>query len=147
MLRCEASRVRGKRRDAFSLVELIAVIVILSMLAGLVAFKTRSYLLTSKQNGAKVEIRKLSEAIETFYAVNDRYPTSEEGLDVLVSGTDRMPDGVIDKVPLDPWLVPYQYNMPGKRGPYDIICLGADGREGGSDADRDITNHDLESAQ
>ena len=147
MLRCNRTSVRRRRPSGFSLVELIAVIVILSMLAGLVAFKTRSYLLTSKQNGAKVEIRKLSEAIETFFAVNDRYPTSEEGLQVLVNGTERMPDGVIDKVPLDPWQVPYQYNMPGKQGPYDIICLGADGREGGTDADRDITNHDAETPQ
>ncbi len=147
MLRCDQGSITRRKRKAFSLVELIAVIVILSMLAGLVAFKTRSYLVTSKQNSAKVEIRKLCEALETFFAMNDRYPTSEEGLKILVTGNERMPDGIIDKVPLDPWRVPYQYNMPGKHGAFDVICLGADGREGGTDADRDISNHDDESAE
>ncbi|MEO1525516.1 MAG: type II secretion system major pseudopilin GspG [Planctomycetota bacterium] len=143
MLRCE----RARRRGAFSLVELIVVIVILSMLAGLVAFKTRSYLITSKQNSAKVEIRKLCEALETFFAMNDRYPSSDEGLEILATGNERMPNGIIDKVPLDPWRYPYQYNMPGKSGAYDVICLGADGREGGANSDSDISNHDIESAQ
>ncbi len=137
---------RSTRRGGFSLVELIAVIVILSMLAGLVAFKTRSYLITSKQNGAKVEIRKICEALETFYATEDRYPTSEEGLEILASGSERMPEGILDKVPLDPWRHAYQYNQPGSSGPYDVICLGGDGREGGTAADQDFSNHDVETA-
>ena len=153
MLRCRCKsplkhrRSLARRRHAFSLVELIAVIVILSMLAGLVAFKTRSYLVTSKQSSAKVDIRKVCEALETFYAMNDRYPTSDEGLEILVTGTERMPDGIIEKLPLDPWRVPYQYNMPGKNGPYDVICLGADGSEGGTGANQDLSNHDDASLQ
>jgi len=133
-------------RNGFSLVELIAVIVILAMLAGLVAFKTRSYLVTSKQNAARVEIRKICEALETYYAANDRYPTSDEGLEALANGSDRMPDGILDKVPLDPWRHSYQYTQPGSDGPYDVICLGADGREGGAAADQDITSFDLATA-
>jgi general secretion pathway protein G len=127
-------------------VELIAVIVILAMLAGLVAFKTRSYLVTSKQNAARVEIRKICEALETYYAAHDRYPTSDEGLEALANGSDRMPDGILDKVPLDPWRHSYQYTQPGAAGPYDIICLGADGREGGTAADQDIANFDIAAA-
>lgn len=145
MLRSKTPSVKPALRGAFTLVELIAVIVILAMLAGMVAFKTRSYLITSKQNAARVEIRKISEALETFYATNDRYPTSEEGLEILVKGSPRMPGGILDKVPLDPWRHSYQYNQPGSSGPYEVICLGADGREGGAEENLDIRSGDFDS--
>lgn len=146
MLPCRRTLSKASRRSGFSLVELIAVIVILAMLAGLVAFKTRSYLVTSKQNAARVEIRKICEALETFYTTNDRYPSSDEGLEILATGTDRMPGGILDKVPVDPWRNQYQYIQPGTNDAYDVICLGADGREGGSDADKDIASFELTSS-
>lgn len=156
MWRCKAGRKRREchtaafvyRRDTvwhrtgFSLVELIAVIVILAMLAGLVAMKTRTYLITSKQNGAKVEIRKICEALETFYTTHDRYPTSEEGLEILASGTPQLRGGILDKIPLDPWKNPYQYLQPGTTGPYAVISLGADGREGGEDDAKDLSSEE-----
>lgn len=137
---------KSSERAGFSLVELIAVIVILAMLAGIVAVKTRTYLVTSKQNGAKVEIRKICDALETFYAAHDRYPTSEEGLEILVTGTSRLRGGVLDKIPLDPWKRSYQYIQPGVNGPYAVISLGADGREGGTDDAMDISNEATEEA-
>lgn len=147
MWRCERGAKTGVKRHGFSLVELIAVIVILSMLAGLVAVKTRTYLVTSKQNGAKVEIRKLTEALETFYATHDRYPSTDEGLEILAKGTPRMPEGIIDSVPLDPWRNAYQYNQPGRSGPYEIVSLGADGREGGTGGDQDFSSADVETKE
>lgn len=136
-------RQRGVR-TGFSLVELIVVMVIIGMLATMVVFRTRSYLIISKQNAAKMEIAKMSEALETFYAMSDRYPTNEEGLVVLSQSTDNLPDGILNKLPLDPWKRDYQYNSPGKTSAYEIICLGADGREGGEAADMDISSEDLD---
>lgn len=134
-----------KRRNAgFSLVELMVVMVIIGLLAGLVVFRTRSYLIASKQNAAKAEIARIVQALDTFYATADRYPTSDEGLEVLATPSAAMTDGILNKVPVDPWKHPYQYNSPGRNGPYEVICLGADGREGGEGADRDITNEDVE---
>lgn len=126
--------------SGFSLVELIVVMVILGMLAGLVAVRTRGYLISSKQNAAKAEIANIVKAVETFYADQNRYPTTDEGIDILLVATDSWPDGFLNKKPLDPWKNPYEYVSPGSSEPYEIICLGADGREGGEGENRDFTS-------
>ena len=135
---------RSRRSKGFSLVELLVVMVIIGMLASLVVFKTRSYLIASKQNAAKAEIAKMVQALESFYAAHDRYPTNDEGLEILVTGTEAFPDGLLNKVPTDPWKNAYQYNSPGRAGPFEVICLGTDGREGGEKAARDISSDDLD---
>lgn len=133
---------RHRRRSGFTLMELMVVIVILGLLAGLVGVKTRSYLVLSKQNAAKVEITKMREAIESFYAVTNRYPTNEEGLAILVEPSEKFPEGLLTKVPKDPWGKVYIYNSPGKEDAYDIVSYGADGREGGSGADQDMWSNE-----
>ena len=75
---------KTNQRHAFSLVELIVVMVILGMLAGLVAVRTRGYLISSKQNAAKAEIANIVKAVETFYADQSRYPTTDEGINILL---------------------------------------------------------------
>jgi general secretion pathway protein G len=118
--------------------------VIIGILASLVVFRTRSYLIVSKQNAAKVEIARLVQALETFYSIHDRYPTNDEGIEVLAIKSDEFPDGILNKVPDDPWRRPYQYNSPGENGPFEVISLGADGREGGAGADTDIHSDDFD---
>lgn len=140
----EAQSSSRPARAAFSLVELIVVMVILGMLAGLVAVRTRGYLISSKQNAAKAEIANIVKAIETFYADQGRYPTTEEGLEILASGTDSWPGGFLTKVPKDPWKHPYEYLSPGSDSAYEVLCLGADHREGGEGEDRDISSETLD---
>ncbi len=136
-------RCRGVRHRGFSLVELIVVMVILGMLAGLVAVRTRGYLIASKQNAAKAEIANIVKAIETFYADQGRYPTTDEGIEILAIGTDSWPEGFLNKVPKDPWKNAYEYISPGTTQPYEVICLGADGREGGDGENSDFTSESL----
>lgn len=128
----------------FSLVELIVVMVIIGLLASLVAIRTRSYLIASRQNAARAEIATIVSALETFYADQSRYPTNDEGIEILDDATSSFPAGFLTKIPDDPWNHPYEYISPGSNGPYEIICLGADGHEGGEGGDRDITSDDLE---
>ena len=137
-----AAGARARRRRGFTLLEVMVVIVILGLLAGIVAVKTRSYIVLSKQNAARVEIAKIREALEAFYAVYNRYPTNEEGIKALVDPSERFPQGLLNKVPKDPWGHPYLYNSPGKKGAFDVISYGADGREGGEGADADISSDD-----
>jgi general secretion pathway protein G len=133
------SEIKNARRG-FSLVELIVVMVILGMLAGLVAVRTRGYLISAKQNAAKAEISNLVKAIDTFYASQGRYPSTDEGLEILTQATESWPEGFINKVPSDPWGNPYEYFSPGSSSPYEIVCLGADGREGGEDENKDFSS-------
>lgn len=135
--RCRA--VRG-----FSLVEMMIVIVIIGLLAGLVTVNVRSYLSKAQQNAAKSDISVIMQTLDFFWTEYNRYPTNEEGLDVLAKSTDMHPEPFLTKLPIDPWGRPYLYICPGVAGSYDVFCLGADGREGGTGADKDITDDDLQ---
>ena len=121
-------------------------IVIIGLLSGVVTVSVRSYLVRGKQTVARMEIAKIAQAIDTFYSNFDRYPTNEEGLTVLIEKSDEFPDGLLNKVPTDPWGRPYEYNYPGQSAPYDLVSYGADHQEGGAGADADLTNTDVEVA-
>lgn len=138
------STVTRNPRAGFSLVELIVVMVIIGLLSSLVAVSTRSYLISSKQNAAKAEIATLISAVEMFYADQSRYPSNEEGIEILAQPTASFPDGFIKKVPKDPWNNSYEYFNPGTKSPFEIVCLGADGREGGEGGDRDLSSETLD---
>ena len=142
--RIESGRIESGR-IGFSLVELMVVMVIMGMLVGLAAVRYRSYLISSKQYTAKTQIATIVKAIETFYAQEGRYPTTDEGIQILADGTAAWPDGYLDKVPVDPWKRPYEYISPGSTEPYEVVSLGADGREGGEGENRDISSESLDS--
>lgn len=145
LLHCRSSyRCKSCRRCfGFTLVELMVVIVLIGLLAGVATVATRNYLIAGKQAVAKLEISNICQAIDTFYANYDRYPTNDEGLDILTRPSEKFPDGLLSKLPRDPWKHPYEYIQPGRNSAYEVISYGADGREGGSGVDRDISNRDL----
>ncbi len=134
-------------RRAFTLVELMVVIVLIGLLAGAVTLGVRSYLVAGKQNVARMEIAKIAQALDTYYTAFDHYPTNEEGIAALAEPSEKFVEGLLREVPRDPWGRPYQYNQPGRQAAYEVICFGADGREGGSGADRDISSADLSSTE
>ena len=134
---------RGPRRSAFSLVELMVVIVIIGLLAGTATVGVRSYLVRSKQSVAKSEIAKIVQALETYYAEYDRYPTSDEGLEALTTPSDEFTDGLLTQLPSDPWGNAYEYLNPGRDTAFEVISYGADGREGGDGAEKDFSSATL----
>ena len=117
----------------FSFIEVMVVIVIIGLLAGAVAIKVSDYVDKAKFNRSKSDIATIVNAVESYYAETGRYPSNEEGLAVLPLKNRK-----------DPWGRVYQYNRPGQTEPFDVICYGADGREGGDGADRDVTSSSLE---
>ncbi|MCY2929865.1 MAG: type II secretion system major pseudopilin GspG [Planctomycetota bacterium] len=135
----------NRRRVGFSLVEIMVVIVIIGLLAGMVTINVRGYMLQAKQNTARAEMATIVQALSTFYTAYGRYPTNEEGLACLTRGTEKIPEPLLTRPPADPWGRSYQYNCPGSNGPFELICYGADAREGGTGADADISSDDLKS--
>jgi general secretion pathway protein G len=138
---------RGKLfREAFTLVELMVVIVIIGLLAGAATMSVRSYLIRGKQSVARMEIAKIGQALDTYYTAYDKYPTSDQGLEALVEESEEFPDGLINKIPKDPWGNDYAYLQPGREAAYEVVSYGADKQEGGDAANRDITSLEVEAA-
>ncbi len=131
-----------RRRAAFSLTELMVVIVIIGLLAGAVAVGARAYLAAGSQGVAKMEIGRIVEALESYSSqMQGRYPETSEGLGVLTESTARFPGGLLNGNLDDPWGNAYEYVVPGDDDePYEIISSGADGRIG---TDDDISSTDL----
>jgi len=122
-----------QRSNGFSFIEIMVVVVIIGLLAGTVAIKVGHYVDKAKKNRARSDIATIVNAVESYYADNGRYPTNDEGLSVLPIKNTK-----------DPWARVYQYNQPGRSEPYEVICYGADGREGGDKTDADITSANLQ---
>jgi general secretion pathway protein G len=136
---------RRDRRGGFTLIELLVVLVILSLIMGLVGPRVLSYLGSSRERAAKLQIESFSAALDLFFLDNGRYPSASEGLQSLVNrpgGADRWSGPYLQQsqVPLDPWGNAYEYRVPGSKAPYGIVSLGSDGQRGGTGDGADIGN-------
>ncbi len=135
---------KANRNRGFSLVELMVVIVIIGLLAGAVSVGVRGYLIRGRQGTAKLEIANMVNALDTYYTIHGRYPSTREGLDGLRKPAAGFEQGIITVEMRDPWGNPYEYMAPAQSGePFVVICYGADGREGGEGENRDITSLNL----
>ena len=132
---------RGER--GFTLVELLVVMVILGLLAALVVPAYLGRERKARSQAARTQIELLGTALDTFRLDIGRYPSSQEGLNVLQEGRG-IPgwDGPYLKkgVPADPWGRPYLYVSPGEHGVYDLFTYGADGAPGGDGDARDLAS-------
>lgn len=132
------------RRWAFSLVELMAVMVILALLATATVLAVVGYSDTARATKAVTDISTLVKALDSFYTVNGRYPTNAEGLEILTQPGKGSSSGFLKKIPKDPWQNRYEYFSPGSKGPFEVISRGADKKEGGDKANRDISSESLD---
>ncbi len=130
--------------NGFTLLELLVVMVIIGLLAGLVAPRYFGQVGKSQVKVAAAQIDSLDKALVQFRLDADRFPTSEEGLSAL----NEQPTDVVSwygpylkkAVPADPWGRPFLYKEPGEHGDFDLYTLGKDGRPGGTAENADITN-------
>ena len=142
-------RMRRRRRlrgsEGFTLLELLVVLAILGLLVALVAPRVTRYLGGAKTQAAQVQIRSIAQALDLYRLDQGRYPTQEQGLKALIAQPGAVPTWngpYLDRASAldDPWGKPYQYRLPGRTGPFDVLSLGADGAQGGDGEDRDVGN-------
>jgi general secretion pathway protein G len=138
-------------RTAFTLIELMIVIVILGLLATVIAPRILNRPEQARRMKARVDIRNIESTLALFKTDTGRFPTTSEGLQALVSdpgikGYDS--DGYLDRVPMDPWGNRYVYISPGvNHKDYDLESYGKDGEDGGSGDNADIESWNLDRLQ
>jgi general secretion pathway protein G len=132
----------------FTLIEILVVVVIIGLLAGLVAINLIPRAEEAKRTAAFTQMRAFEQALELFKLDNGRYPSTQEGLEILVAppgGKEPYLKG--GKIPSDPWGHPYVYVGPGgstaQGRPYDILSYGSDGQPGGTGDSADISVWDI----
>ncbi len=140
----------GASARGFTLIEIMVVVVIMGILAALIVPKLMGRTDDARIIAAKQDIATLMQALKLYKLDNQRYPTTEQGLQALIvkPGTGPAADGwktggYLDKLPKDPWGYSYQYLSPGIRGELDVFSLGADGQPGGIGNDADISSWSL----
>ena len=140
-----------RRRSGFTLIEIMAVVLIIGLLSTIVGTMVFRQIDKAKVTAAKAQISSLGGVLELYRMDNGRFPNTEQGLTALVQAPtiDPVPrnypaGGYIKdgRLPEDPWGEPYHYEMPGTNNPhgYDLWSLGADNQPGGEDADADLGN-------
>jgi len=134
----------GVDQAGFTLLELLVVLVIIGLLAGIVAPQYFNQLGKSSAKVAKVQIEAFGQALDQYRLDNGRYPTTEQGLVALRAappGAGQWRGPYLKReVPADPWGRAYLYQSPGQHGDYDLQSLGADGRPGGEGEAADIVS-------
>lgn len=137
---------RSRTREGFTLIEIMVVVVILAVLAVTIIPQFVGTTADAKISAAKSHVAELESALERYYVHMDRYPSTDEGLKVLVEapvGDDKKWRGpYVKQLRPDPWGNPYQYKRPGAHHAtgFDLWSRGADGAEGGEGPGADIGN-------
>lgn len=144
---------RIKKQSGFTLLEVMVVVVILGILASFVVPNLLGNKEKADQQKAVTDIVALENALDMYKLDNSVYPTTDQGLEALVSQPSNpeprnyRDGGYIRRLPNDPWGNDYQYLSPGDNGNIDIFTLGADGQEGGEGINADIGNWNIQDFQ
>ena len=143
--RSRAQLARSAR--GMTLIEILVVLVLIGIVMGIVGGNFIGQGEKAKAKAAKIEIGQIGQTLDLFKLEVGRYPTSQEGLQALVTAPQGVPNWngpywKKEALPKDPWGNEYKYTFPGQHGAYDIVSYGADGQEGGDGVNKDITSWD-----
>ena len=141
----------SRNQRGFTLIEVMVVVVILGILAGIVVPKLLDRPEEARRTKAVLQIKGIEEALALYKLDNGLFPSTNQGLTALVTKPEagRIPikyreGGYMKKVPSDPWSGDYIYLSPGLNGDYDLLSYGADGEPDGEGKNADIQNWEIE---
>jgi general secretion pathway protein G len=133
----------ARPQRGFTLLELLVVIVIIGLLTAIVGPRYFSQLGKSEQATAKAQIDAFSKALDAYRLDVGHYPSTEQGMLVLVTKPNDEPKWngpyLQKTLPLDPWGKAYIYRVPGQGGDYDLLSYGKDGQAGGEQENADVS--------
>jgi general secretion pathway protein G len=142
----------GNGQAGFTLIEIMVVVFILALLAGIVVPKIMGRTDEARRTAAKVQIKNIEEGLHLYKLDSGFYPSTEQGLSALVAKPTigAIPQhwregGYMPQLPKDPWSHEYVYISPGGHGDFDLISYGADGEPGGEGKDADVESWNSES--
>ncbi len=140
-----------RNQRGFTLIEVMVVVVILGILAGVVVPKLLDRPEEARRTKAELQIKGIEDALALYKLDNGLFPSTEQGLQALVEKpqSGRIPikyreGGYMKKIPSDPWSGAYIYLSPGLNGDYDLLSYGADGEPGGEGKDADVKSWEIE---
>ncbi|MCG6938427.1 MAG: type II secretion system major pseudopilin GspG [Gammaproteobacteria bacterium] len=140
---------QARRQSGFTLIEIMVVVVIIGILASVVVPRIMDNPDKARIAKAKHDIRSLEGALDIYRLDNFTYPTTDQGLEALITQPTSAPEppnwkqgGYVKKLSNDPWGNPYLYLNPGEHGEIDIYSLGADAAPGGEGPNADIGSWD-----
>ena len=134
---------KAKQQRGFTLIELMVVLAIIGVLAALIVPNVLGRADDARITAARTDVGNLMQALKLYKLDNQRFPSTEQGLNALIlkPTTEPVPGNwkpYLDKLPKDPWGRPYQYLNPGIKGEVDVLSFGADGQAGGEGNNADL---------
>jgi len=134
---------RRTAQAGFTLIELMVVLVIIGVLAALIVPNVLERADDARVTAARTDVNNLMQALKLYRLDNQQYPTTEQGLQALVTKPTTPPippnwKPYLEKLPNDPWGRPYQFLNPGVKGEVDVMSLGASGQPGGEGKNAEI---------
>jgi general secretion pathway protein G len=134
---------KPRRHRGFTLIELMVVLAIIGVLAALIVPNVLGRADDARITAARTDVGNLMQALKLYKLDNQRFPSTEQGLNALIlkPTTEPVPGNwkpYLDKLPKDPWGRPYQYLSPGIKGEVDVLSFGADGQAGGEGNNADL---------
>lgn len=143
----------NRKQRGFTLIEILVVVLIITILAGIVGVSVLRHPGEAKVTAAKLQIKNFKGALQLYRMEQNRYPSQEQGLAALCFKPEIAPipakyplEGYLDsrKLPKDPWNRDYLYLLPGRNNEtYEIISYGSDGEPGGTGEAADLSSSDL----
>ena len=142
---------RLAKRNGFTLMELLLVLVIVGLLAAVVGPTLYQRIKPAKETAVRAQIENFATALDNFMVDMGRFPSTQEGLKALRAkpdGSEKWNGPYLKKdIHNDPWGNSYLYRAPGRSGGYEIVSMGADGREGGEDENADINSWEAQKSK